>query len=426
MVFITSMQGSEKRNEGLCLVCARELNVPQIKEYMDQMGVTDDDIEEFADAMTGVKDSFDMEMFNQGGTNSLPGFFNALFGGGSPQNENRPSAEKNPASDSVSEASERRERIKNGKETKNKKRKFLSSFCTDLTARAKEGKLDTIIGRDKEIARTIQILCRRQKNNPCLIGEPGVGKTAIAEGLAQKIAAGEVPFQLADKEVFLLDLTALVAGTQFRGQFESRMKGLVDEVKAEGNIILFIDEIHNIVGAGDSEGSSMNAANILKPPLSRGEVQVIGATTFKEYRKYIEKDSALERRFQPVTVNEPTIEDTVEVLKGIKHYYEEHHRVKISDELIRLCAVLSERYINDRYLPDKAIDLLDEACANKSISSEVLAEHQRKTAEVSELENEIKALEDGSEPNFETLAEKKSLLIREQNELDALTKKVSS
>ena len=428
MVFITSMQGSEKRNEGLCLVCARELNVPQIKEYMDQMGVTDDDIEEFADAMSGVKDNFDMEMFNQGGTNSLPGFFNALFGGAG-QNENKSSAEKNAAADSASEASERRERIKNGKETKenrNKKRKFLSSFCTDLTSRAREGKLDTIIGRDKEISRTIQILCRRQKNNPCLIGEPGVGKTAIAEGLAQKIAAGDVPFQLADKEVFLLDLTALVAGTQFRGQFESRMKGLVDEVKAEGNIILFIDEIHNIVGAGDSEGSSMNAANILKPPLSRGEVQVIGATTFKEYRKYIEKDSALERRFQPVTVNEPTIEDTVEVLKGIKHYYEEHHKVNISDELIRLCAVLSERYINDRYLPDKAIDLLDEACANRSISSSELADHKKKNADVTALEAEIKSLEDGDEPDFEALAEKKSQLIRVQNELDSLTKKVSA
>lgn len=424
------MQGNEKRNEGLCLVCARELNVPQIKEYMDQMGVTDEDIEEFADAMSGVKDNFDMEMFNQGGTNSLPNFFNALFGG-PVQNDGKTAEVKNEGGDDTSEAFERRERIKNGKEpkgSKNKKRKFLSSFCTDLTARAREGKLDTIIGRDKEIARTIQILCRRQKNNPCLIGEPGVGKTAIAEGLAQKIAAGEVPFQLADKEVFLLDLTALVAGTQFRGQFESRMKGLVDEVKSEGNIILFIDEIHNIVGAGDSEGSSMNAANILKPPLSRGEVQVIGATTFKEYRKYIEKDSALERRFQPVTVNEPTVEDTVEVLKGIKHYYEEHHKVKISDDLLRLCAVLSERYINDRYLPDKAIDLLDEACANRSITSTELAKHQKKTAEVAALEAEIKSIEDGGEgePDFEALAEKKSQLIREQNELDALTKKISA
>ena len=430
MVFITSMQGNEKRNEGLCLVCARELNVPQIKEYMDQMGVTDEDLEEFADAMTGVKDNFDMEMFNQGGTNSLPNFFNALFGG-AVQNDGKSAEVKNEAGDDSSEAFEHRERIKNGKEqkgSKGKKRKFLSSFCTDLTARAKEGKLDTIIGRDKEIARTIQILCRRQKNNPCLIGEPGVGKTAIAEGLAQKIAAGEVPFQLADKEVFLLDLTALVAGTQFRGQFESRMKGLVDEVKSEGNIILFIDEIHNIVGAGDSEGSSMNAANILKPPLSRGEVQVIGATTFKEYRKYIEKDSALERRFQPVTVNEPTVEDTVEVLKGIKHYYEEHHKVKINDDLLRLCAVLSERYINDRYLPDKAIDLLDEACANRSITSTELAKYQKKTAEVAALEAEINSVEDSGEgePDFEAIAEKKSRLIREKNELEALTKKISS
>lgn len=430
MVFITSMQGNEKRNEGLCLVCARELNVPQIKEYMDQMGVTDEDLEEFADAMTGVKDNFDMEMFNQGGTNSLPNFFNALFGG-AVQNDGKSAEVKNEAGDDSSEAFEHRERIKNGKEpkgSKGKKRKFLSSFCTDLTARAKEGKLDTIIGRDKEIARTIQILCRRQKNNPCLIGEPGVGKTAIAEGLAQKIAAGEVPFQLADKEVFLLDLTALVAGTQFRGQFESRMKGLVDEVKSEGNIILFIDEIHNIVGAGDSEGSSMNAANILKPPLSRGEVQVIGATTFKEYRKYIEKDSALERRFQPVTVNEPTVEDTVEVLKGIKHYYEEHHKVKISDDLLRLCAVLSERYINDRYLPDKAIDLLDEACANRSITSTELAKYQKKTAEVAALEAEVNSVEDSGEgePDFEAIAEKKSRLIREKNELEALTKKISS
>ncbi len=426
MVFITSLQGGEKKNEGLCLVCARELNVPQIKEYMDQMGVSDDELEEFADAMSGVRDNFDMGMFNQGGTNSLPNFINALFGGAL-SNEKKPDEENNSEPDEAAQTSEKKERIKREKKDgKNKQRKFLSSFCTDLTARAKEGKLDNIIGRDKEIARTVQILCRRQKNNPCLIGEPGVGKTAIAEGLAQRIAAGDVPFQLADKEVFLLDLTALVAGTQFRGQFESRMKGLVDEVKAEGNIILFIDEIHNIVGAGDSEGSSMNAANILKPPLSRGEVQVIGATTFKEYRKYIEKDSALERRFQPVTVNEPTVEDTVEVLKGIKHYYEEHHRVKIDDDLIRLCAVLSERYINDRYLPDKAIDLLDEACANRSISSTELARHKTKQAEVEALEAEIKTIEDGGEPDYEILAEKKSQLIREKSELDSLAKKISA
>lgn len=425
VVFIQSMQGGEKHSEGLCLVCARKMNIPQIKEYMDQMGITDDQLEEYADAMTDLSDNIDSDMFKMGGTNSLPNFFNALFNAAKPSDEQNMTAEEAPGqgtdadiSDSVGEG--------DGKGSKDKKRKFLNSFCTDLTARAKEGKLDRIIGRDKEIARTIQILCRRQKNNPCLIGEPGVGKTAIAEGLAQKIAAGEVPFQLTNKEVFLLDLTALVAGTQFRGQFEGRIKGLINEIKTEGNIILFIDEIHNIVGAGDSEGSTMNTANILKPALSRGELQVIGATTFKEYRKYIEKDSALERRFQPVTVNEPTIEDTVEVLKGIKGYYEEHHKVKISDELLRMCAVLSERYINDRYLPDKAIDLLDEACANRSIRSIELSNEHDMKKKVSDLENEIKTIEDGDEPDFEALAEKKSLLIREKNELDDLDKKIEN
>lgn len=425
VVFIQSMQGGEKHSEGLCLVCARKMNIPQIKEYMDQMGITDDQLEEYADAMTDLSDNIDSDMFKMGGTNSLPNFFNALFNAAKPTDEQNMTAEEAPGQgadadipDSVGKG--------DGKGSKDKKRKFLNSFCTDLTARAKEGKLDRIIGRDKEIARTIQILCRRQKNNPCLIGEPGVGKTAIAEGLAQKIAAGEVPFQLTNKEVFLLDLTALVAGTQFRGQFESRIKGLINEIKTEGNIILFIDEIHNIVGAGDSEGSTMNTANILKPALSRGELQVIGATTFKEYRKYIEKDSALERRFQPVTVNEPTIEDTVEVLKGIKGYYEEHHRVKISDELLRMCAVLSERYINDRYLPDKAIDLLDEACANRSIRSIELSNEHDMKKKVSDLEKEIKTIEDGDEPDFEALAEKKSLLIREKNELDDLDKKIEN
>lgn len=425
VVFIQSMQGGEKHSEGLCLVCARKMNIPQIKEYMDQMGITDDQLEEYADAMTDLSDNIDSDMFKMGGTNSLPNFFNALFNAAKPTDEQNMTAEETPGQgadvdipDSVGKG--------DGKGSKDKKRKFLNSFCTDLTARAKEGKLDRIIGRDKEIARTIQILCRRQKNNPCLIGEPGVGKTAIAEGLAQKIAAGEVPFQLTNKEVFLLDLTALVAGTQFRGQFESRIKGLINEIKTEGNIILFIDEIHNIVGAGDSEGSTMNTANILKPALSRGELQVIGATTFKEYRKYIEKDSALERRFQPVTVNEPTIEDTVEVLKGIKGYYEEHHKVKISDELLRMCAVLSERYINDRYLPDKAIDLLDEACANRSIRSIELSNEHDMKKKVSDLENEIKTIEDGDEPDFEALAEKKSLLIREKNELDDLDKKIEN
>ncbi len=418
VVFIQSIQGNEKKNEGLCLVCARDMNIPQIKEYMEQMGISDDEVEEYADAMTDFSGSFDSELFRQGGTNAIPNFFNALF------NAAKPSEERSAAENADNVKSSKTAEAQNKSGSKEKKRRYLSSFCTDLTGRAREGKLDKIVGRDKEISRTIQILCRRQKNNPCLIGEPGVGKTAIAEGLACRIVNREVPFQLENKEVFLLDLTALVAGTQFRGQFESRMKGLVDEIKAEGNIILFIDELHNIVGAGDSEGSSMNAANILKPALSRGEVQVVGATTFKEYRKYIEKDSALERRFQPVTVNEPTIEETVEVLRGIRKYYEEHHRVKISDELLEMCAVLSERYINDRYLPDKAIDLLDEACANRSIrSTELSREHEKRTA-VSGLETEIKAMEDGDEPDFEALAEKKSLLIREKNALEALEKKI--
>ncbi len=430
VVFITSMQAGETRNEGLCLVCARELNIPQVKEYMEQMGVTDEDVEEFADAMSGIKDTFESDMFKQGGTNALPSFFNTLFntlGGKSPAE-----AEKNESSDNDDDiVSERRERIKpeelkKGKGQKKEKRKFLSNFCTDLTGRAREGKLDRIVERENEIARAVQILCRRQKNNPCLIGEPGVGKTAIAEGIAQQIVNGNVPFQLKDKEVFLLDLTALVAGTQFRGQFESRMKGLIDEVKNEGNIILFIDEIHNLVGAGESEGSSMNAANILKPALSRGEVQVIGATTFKEYRKYIEKDSALERRFQPVNVNEPAVEEAIEVLKGIKSYYEEHHKVKISDELLRMCAVLSERYINDRFLPDKAIDLLDEACANRSIRSSELLQLQEKTKALSVLEEEIKQIESAEEPDFEKLAEKKSLILREKDSLEKLTEAVEN
>ena len=425
VVFIQSVQGGEKHNEGLCLVCARKMNIPQIKEYMDQMGITDDQLEEYADAMTDLTDNIDSDMFKLGGTSSIPNFFNALFDAAKSSDAKNMTADEMAGQNIDADMPESIGKNE-GKGKKDKKRKYLNAFCTDLTARARDGKLDRIIGRDREIARTIQILCRRQKNNPCLIGEPGVGKTAIAEGLAQKISAGEVPFQLANKEVFLLDLTALVAGTQFRGQFESRIKGLIDEIKSEGNIILFIDEIHNIVGAGDSEGSSMNAANILKPALSRGEVQVIGATTFKEYRKFIEKDSALERRFQPVTVNEPTIEDTVEVLKGIKGYYEEHHKVKISDELLRMCAVLSERYINDRYLPDKAIDLLDEACANRSIRSVELSDEHGMKKKVSDLENEIKTIEDGDEPDFEALAEKKSLLIREKNELDELDKKIEN
>lgn len=426
VVFINSMQGGEIRRESLCLVCARELDIPQIREYMDQMGISDDNLEEFADAMTGIADNFDMNMFKPGGTNSIPQIFNNIWevlGGNSqdkPKENNR-----TPETENENIAHERRERIRSESQRRQQagKRKFLSSFCTDLTGRAREGKLDAIIGRDKEIARAVQILCRRQKNNPCLIGEPGVGKTAIAEGLAQRIVKGDVPFQLSDKEVFLLDFTALVAGTQFRGQFESRMKGLIEEVKREGNIILFIDEIHNMVGAGDSEGSSMNAANILKPALSRGEVQVIGATTFKEYRKYIEKDSALERRFQPVTINEPTIEDTVAVLAGIKQYYEDHHMVKINDSMLTLCATLSERYINDRFLPDKAIDLLDEACAYRSIRSREISGMLSDKKELTGLEKEIKEIEDASSPDFEKLAEKKSQLLRCRDNVSKAEKK---
>ena len=317
---------------------------------------------------------------------------------------------------------------KSKKYRKNKKKKelkFLDNYCTNLNQRAEEGKLDNIIGRDKEISRVVQILSRRQKNNPCLIGEPGVGKTAIAEGIAQRIVSGNVPFNLTDKKVYLLDLTSLVAGTQFRGQFESRVKGLVNEVKSEGNIILFIDEVHNLVGTGDSEGS-MNAANILKPALSRGEVQVIGATTFGEYRKYIEKDSALERRFQPVTVNEPTVDDTVEVLKGIKKYYEAYHKVKISDELIRMCAVLSERYIQDRFLPDKAIDLLDESCACTCIRTPELAKHDEESKRLKTLIEMEKSMEEEKEPNYEALAEVKGDIIRVKAELEELEKVTSN
>ena len=424
VVFITSVQGEEKRNEGLCLVCAKELGIPQVKEYMQQMGISDDEVEEFSNTMTDFAENLDGEAFEHGGTGAIPNFIQNLFGGSLLS----PKAQEKAADGLDEEKTKTDERQASGTDKakqKKKKHKFLDSFCTNLGERARDGKLDNIIGRDKEIARTIQILSRRQKNNPCLIGEPGVGKTAIAEGLAQKIEAGEVPFHLRDKQVYLLDLTALVAGTQFRGQFESRVKGLIDEVKEEGNIILFIDEVHSLVGTGDSEGS-MNAANILKPALSRGEIQVIGATTFAEYRKYIEKDSALERRFQPVTVNEPTIEDTIELLKGIRQYYEQHHRVKISDDLLKMCAVLSERYINDRFLPDKAIDLLDEACACRSIRSAELEKIADGEKKIKELEAKLTEIEEAVDPDFEKLAEAKADLMREQSELDGLKEKANN
>ena len=396
------------------------MNIPQVSEYMEQMGITDDDIEQMSDQMMELMDGDGFEM---GGAGTLPPYIQNLLNGQLGDIKKNESGDSNPPA--ARKSKQGSAKAEDTKKKKKKELKFLDNYCTNLSKKAEDGELDNIVGRDKEIARVIQILSRRQKNNPCLIGEPGVGKTAIAEGIAQKIAEGNVPFNLADKKIYLLDLTALVAGTQFRGQFESRVKGLVNEVKSEGNIILFIDEVHNLIGTGDSEGS-MNAANILKPALSRGEVQVIGATTFSEYRKYIEKDSALERRFQPVTVNEPTIEETVEVLKGIKKYYEAYHRVKINDELIRECAVLSERYIQDRFLPDKAIDLLDEACACTCIRTPELAEYDEKTKKLKVLEDMEKSIEEQSEPNYEALAEVKGDIIRVKNELSELEKVVSA
>ena len=402
------------------MLCAKEMNIPQVSEYMEQMGITDDDIEQMSDQMMELMDGDGFEM---GGAGTLPPYIQNLLNGQLGDIKKNESGDSNPPA--ARKSKQGSAKAEDTKKKKKKELKFLDNYCTNLSKKAEDGELDNIVGRDKEIARVIQILSRRQKNNPCLIGEPGVGETAIAEGIAQKIAEGNVPFNLADKKIYLLDLTALVAGTQFRGQFESRVKGLVNEVKSEGNIILFIDEVHNLIGTGDSEGS-MNAANILKPALSRGEVQVIGATTFSEYRKYIEKDSALERRFQPVTVNEPTIEETVEVLKGINKYYEAYHRVKRSDELIRECAVLSERYIQDRFLPDKAIDLLDEACACTCIRTPELAEYDEKTKKLKVLEDMEKSIEEQSEPNYEALAEVKGDIIRVKNELSELEKVVSA
>ncbi|WP_276686870.1 ATP-dependent Clp protease ATP-binding subunit [Ruminococcus callidus] len=430
VVFITAMQGEKKKNDGLCLVCAKELHVPQIDEYMKQMGITDEELEQISNQMM---DMMDGESFEMGGSGVMPQFLQSfmkdpgkIFGNlkddGEESNELQTADgdEEIPSADytEIPSGSRRERRSKRKKELR-----FLGNYCTNLTRRAAEGKLDAIIGRDKEIARVIQILSRRTKNNPCLIGEPGVGKTAIAEGIALRIHSGNVPMHLKDKQVYLLDLTSLVAGTQFRGQFESRVKGLLAEVKQEGNIILFIDEVHNLVGAGNSEGA-MNAANILKPALSRGEVQVIGATTFEEYRKYIEKDSALERRFQPVTVNEPTVDETIEVLNGIAKYYESYHRVHISPEMTRLCAVLSERYITDRFLPDKAIDLLDESCACTSLRSPEIEAYDKLAKKKEELEAKEKSIEDETEINFEELAQVKGELIRLNTSLEEAQKKL--
>ncbi len=420
VVFITSVQGEQKHNEGLCLKCAKEINIPQVSEYIKQLGINEEDLENEMDMLFGSEefqslfdtpdadedDEEEVDGFKSGGAGIMPPFMKSLF--------SSTAAPKGEGKDSVKESTEEMENKEKKEKKANKKRKFLDTFCTNLTAKAKRGELDRVIGREKEIYRVTQILSRRTKNNPCLIGEPGVGKTAIAEGIAQKLVNNDVPFRLRGKEIYLLDLTALVAGTQFRGQFESRVKSLIDEVKNAGNILLFIDEVHNLVGTGDSEGT-MNAANMFKPALSRGELQVIGATTFDEYRKYIEKDSALERRFQPVTINEPSIEDTVKLLKGIKKYYEDHHAIHVSDEILRSCVVLSERYITDRYLPDKAIDLLDEAAACASIKSKDLAEYEGLKLENRELERELTELSAETENiDYERIAEIKTNISKNE------------
>ena len=421
VVFITRQENGQNVNEGLCLKCAKNLGLPQVDEMMRRMGITDEDLDNISNEMMGafggaenlegLTDADDPDADNEdedGKTATFP-FLSRFFGG-------------NPAANDAqngNEAEQTQSPRSNKKVEKGSKHKFLDSYCINLSQRARDGKLDAVVGREEEIERVIQILNRRQKNNPCLIGEPGVGKTAIAEGLAQRIVAGDVPFKLRSKEVYLLDLTALVAGTQFRGQFESRMKGLIEEIRKMGNVILVIDEVHNIVGAGDAEGS-MNAANILKPALSRGEIQVIGATTFTEYRKHIEKDTALERRFQPVTVNEPNMEDTLKILKGIAHYYEQFHGVKIPEGILRQAVLLSERYITDRFLPDKAIDLIDEACSDLNLHDKNINRRMELHREIEDYDKECELLQGAEEPDFERLAELKSLTIKAQEELDAL------
>ena len=421
VVFITRQENGQNVNEGLCLKCAKNLGLPQVDEMMRRMGITDEDLDNISNEMMGafggaenlegLTDADDPDADNEdedGKTATFP-FLSRFFGG-------------NPAANDAqngNEAEQTQSPRSNKKVEKGSKHKFLDSYCINLSQRARDGKLDAVVGREEEIERVIQILNRRQKNNPCLIGEPGVGKTAIAEGLAQRIVAGDVPFKLRSKEVYLLDLTALVAGTQFRGQFESRMKGLIEEIRKMGNVILVIDEVHNIVGAGDAEGS-MNAANILKPALSRGEIQVIGATTFTEYRKHIEKDTALERRFQPVTVNEPNMEDTLKILKGIAHYYEQFHGVKIPEGILRQAVLLSERYITDRFLPDKAIDLIDEACSDLNLHDKNINRRMELHREIEDYDKERELLQGAEEPDFERLAELKSLTMKAQEELDAL------
>ena len=441
VVFITRMEGDKSVNEGLCLKCAKELNIKPVTDLMDKMGITDEQLDAMDDQMNGLLDSFG-DSFDMGGAQSMPfmQMFNMPAQRGEEDEEEDGEYPQDELADGQMEpyesgkeqesqmggarnlsAKERRQQ-----EKERKKYKFLSAHCENLTLKAKDGKIDRIVGRDKEIERVIQILNRRTKNNPCLIGEPGVGKTAIAEGIAQRLADGNVPAMLQGKELYLLDMTSLVAGTQFRGQFESRVKGLLDDVRKVGNAILFIDEVHSLVGAGDAEGS-MNAANILKPALSRGEIQVIGATTFDEYRKHIEKDAALERRFQPVTVDQPTIEQTVEILKGIKKYYEDFHRVIVTDDIARRAVLYSERYINDRFLPDKAIDLLDEACSCANLRNKVLAQYDEYNRQIGVYQHVIDSEEQKEKDiDYEKLAENKAKVLQLQSQADSIKQEALS
>ena len=429
VVFITKIDGGKTVNEGLCLKCAKEMGIKPVDDMIERMGLSEDDLEnlngEMTEAMNGLESllsqghdaedgSEDDEADSQ--TATFP-FLNKLFGAAGQGQDNTPAVPE-------PEKTESRQRSGDKPNSKNKKHKFLDTYCQNLTQKARDGKLDRIIGREEETERVIQILNRRQKNNPCLIGEPGVGKTAIAEGLAQKIADKDVPYKLQNKEVYLMDLTALVAGTQFRGQFESRMKGLIEEVKKLGNIILVIDEVHNLVGAGDAEGS-MNAANILKPALSRGEIQVIGATTFNEYRKHIEKDAALERRFQPVTVAEPTIEQSIAIIRGISHYYETFHGVVISPEIARQAVLLSERYITDRFLPDKAIDLIDEACSDVNLKNKNIGRLEALKKEHADYDLELSMLTENAEKtqdDYARMAELRSRNLQLDSEITELEK----
>ena len=413
VIFMSRMENGQMVNEGLCLQCAKELGIPQVKDLIDRMGISDEDIEAMSNQIMEMMG--DEDGFEPGGAMPFP--MMNMFGGPLQEEEEHlpDEVENTGAGESDTPVQEKKRR----------KMKYLDSYCENLNDKARQGKVDRIIGRESEIYRVMQILNRRTKNNPCLIGEPGVGKTAIAEGIAQRLVEGKVPPSLLDKEIWLLDLTALVAGTQFRGQFESRVKGLVEDVKKAGNVILFIDEIHSLVGAGDAEGS-MNAANILKPALSRGEIQVIGATTFDEYRSHIEKDAALERRFQPVTVNEPSIEDSVQVLEGIKQYYESYHHVKISDEIVRRCVVMAERYITDRYLPDKAIDLMDEASSCCNMENKKLIEYSELSRKLEQLDQQETEMQQAENVDYEKLAELRSERLRLKDQAEAVEQEALS